>query len=46
MAISEVKIREITPMWSRATAKKNHEVITSVVANHGSFAPAPPTYSR
>ena len=46
MAISEVKIREITTKVKRTTAKKNHEVLTSVVANHGSFAPAPPTYSR
>ena len=42
MAISEVKIREITTnVESRRTAL-NHEVSTSVVANHGSFAPAPP----
>lgn len=46
MAISEVKIREITTnVESRRTAL-NHEVSTSFVANHGSFAPAPPTYSR
>lgn len=46
MAISEVKIREITTnVESRRTAL-NHEVSTSVVANHGSFAPAPLTYSR